>query len=328
LSMKAGCHGDMINGLEALLPTGELIRTGSISVSPFWFGRYPLPDFSGLFINWKGTSGIVTKMAIQLWPKLDFEDFYAIGIWEIEHYSDVVGRLAKSEIVDEQSGRGREIMEVAFGLYKPGKRTLPWDMFVMNKISGATKRIFDAKVEAFKEIVEDETKKGHRTEILWDFSANDKARYVSKFPTTGFAVTWMDLCREGIVKAGGGATWVGAYTLISEYAKGYKSVEKILSKYKFATMGSSRTMGTSRYTILRFLIPYNRADAEEVKDIRNMMREIAQSDLNQGALMYKAPEWASELMWGKADPGYLNFLKKMKSFLDPNDIMNPEKLGI
>ena len=59
-----------------------------------------------------------------------------------------------------------------------------------------------------------------------------------------------------------------------------------------------------------------------------MMREIAQSDLNQGALMYKAPEWASELMWEKADPGYLNFLKKMKNLLDPNDIMNPEKLGI
>jgi FAD/FMN-containing dehydrogenase len=51
-------------------------------------------------------------------------------------------------------------------------------------------------------------------------------------------------------------------------------------------------------------------------------------ELDQGALMYKAPEWASEMMMEKADPGYLDLLKRIKQLLDPNDIMNPGKLGL
>jgi glycolate oxidase len=328
LAMKAGCHGDMINGLEAVLPTGERIRTGSVSASPYWFSRHPLPDFCGLFIDWKGTSGIVTKASIQLWPAQPFEDYYAVGIWDIDYVPAVLGRIVKAEISEEQSGRTREVIEVGLGMYKTGERQVPWDILVMHRISASTKKLFDAKVEALEEILKDETDKGRRAEILWDFSANDLARRVSEFPTTGFAVTWMDYGRGGEKKPGGGASWVGGYGTLEQFPGGIKKAREIMERHNFATMGTQRTMGLGRYSIMRFLIPYNRRDAEEVKEVREMMKELARMELDQGALMYKAPEWATGMMMEKADPGYLDLLKRIKKLLDPNDIMNPGKLGI
>ena len=43
-----------------------------------WFCRYPLPDLVGLFSGWQGMTGIVTKIALKLWPKKKFDGFAAL----------------------------------------------------------------------------------------------------------------------------------------------------------------------------------------------------------------------------------------------------------
>ena len=48
LSQKYGDHGALINGLEVVLPSGNICKLGSCSVSPFWFARGPIPDLIGL----------------------------------------------------------------------------------------------------------------------------------------------------------------------------------------------------------------------------------------------------------------------------------------
>ena len=69
LSLRHGSAGEQIGGLEAVLPDGTLVRTGAGAVSPIWFSRGPLPDLTGLFVNWQGSTGVVTKMAVQLWRR-------------------------------------------------------------------------------------------------------------------------------------------------------------------------------------------------------------------------------------------------------------------
>jgi glycolate oxidase len=50
--------------------------------------------------------------------------------------------------------------------------------------------------------------------------------------------------------------------------------------------------------------------------------------LDAGGIPYKPPiDFANEIN-KRASPGYLELLRRIKAFLDPNDIMNPGKLGI
>jgi hypothetical protein len=78
LGMLGGTGAEFINGLEAVLGSGELVKVGSCCLSDYWYGRQPLPDLAGLFIGWEGSTGIVTKAAIKLWPKLPYRRNYVV----------------------------------------------------------------------------------------------------------------------------------------------------------------------------------------------------------------------------------------------------------
>ena len=74
LSQRYGDYGTLINGLEVVLPNGDITKFGSCAVSNYWFGRGPIPDLIGLFISAFGTMGIITKLSIQLFPKPKMRD--------------------------------------------------------------------------------------------------------------------------------------------------------------------------------------------------------------------------------------------------------------
>ena len=68
LSVLYGSADNFINGLEVVLPTGEIVQVGNHAINrgKYWYGRAPLPDLSGLFIGMQGTTGIATKISLQL----------------------------------------------------------------------------------------------------------------------------------------------------------------------------------------------------------------------------------------------------------------------
>ena len=74
LSQRHGDHGAMINGLEVVLPNGDICKLGSCATSDYWFSRGPIPDFIGMFISSFGTMGIITKLSLKLYPKPKFRD--------------------------------------------------------------------------------------------------------------------------------------------------------------------------------------------------------------------------------------------------------------
>jgi hypothetical protein len=72
LNYRNGMPCRRILGTEWILPDGELLRLGSLSMGddPFW-GEGPGPDLRGLlrgWTGWFGAMGIVTKMAVKLLP--------------------------------------------------------------------------------------------------------------------------------------------------------------------------------------------------------------------------------------------------------------------
>ncbi|MDQ1375656.1 MAG: glycolate oxidase, partial [Actinomycetota bacterium] len=84
LSLRHGAMGQWINGLEAVLPDGTVVRTGSGAVVKSWYGRAPLPDLTGLFVSTQGTTGVVTRIALQLQPKPAFRARWFAFAYDLE----------------------------------------------------------------------------------------------------------------------------------------------------------------------------------------------------------------------------------------------------
>ncbi|MCB1748887.1 MAG: FAD-binding oxidoreductase [Gammaproteobacteria bacterium] len=73
--------GDCVAGLEVVLPDGTLLRTGSAAADGAgFFQRYCIgPDLTGLFIGADATFGVVTAIALWLYPVPSSRDTVSIG---------------------------------------------------------------------------------------------------------------------------------------------------------------------------------------------------------------------------------------------------------
>ncbi|MBO3754417.1 MAG: FAD-binding oxidoreductase [Candidatus Brockarchaeota archaeon] len=87
---KFGFHGQMdVLGFEVVLPTGEVVKTGSWVMSNMPpIRRVGLgPDLTGLFIGSEGILGIATKCAIRIRPLPQHEEFL---YFEFKNWEDIV----------------------------------------------------------------------------------------------------------------------------------------------------------------------------------------------------------------------------------------------
>ena len=75
---KYGACTNQLVSLEVVLPTGEIIETGSQAnkYSKFPFNRFGNgPDFAGLFCGDNGIFGVKTKVSLQVFPKPKFAEY-------------------------------------------------------------------------------------------------------------------------------------------------------------------------------------------------------------------------------------------------------------
>lgn len=63
-----GIHSEHLAGVEAILADGTRVRTGTLSGPNRVAGLNSGPDGTRWFINWLGTTGVVTRAAIRLFP--------------------------------------------------------------------------------------------------------------------------------------------------------------------------------------------------------------------------------------------------------------------
>jgi glycolate oxidase len=82
------------------------------------------------------------------------------------------------------------------------------------------------------------------------------------------------------------------------------------------------------YGMLRAMIPFNKQNPEETENARKAIVECLKVDLDHGGIPYKPPVDFAQEINKRAHPGYLSLLKQVKGLVDPNNIMNPGKLGI
>jgi glycolate oxidase len=80
---KYGACTNQLVGLEVVLPTGEIIETGSKAnkFSKYQFNRFGNgPDLTGLFCGDNGIYGIKTKVSLQIFPRPPFANYKTFSL--------------------------------------------------------------------------------------------------------------------------------------------------------------------------------------------------------------------------------------------------------
>ncbi len=333
LSHKHGSMADSVNGLEVVLPTGELVRVGSCSISPYWNTRSSVPDLLGLFIGFQGTTGLVTKCGISLWPKPPHQTHCVIFATDPANmYPSFIMKLCRSQICQEMGG-GLLGTSVTEGLLPMDKLE---DLISMMGLTPKYEGLYFANLCTLWGCSEDALKAKYKflVKLVNEFNDKENANLILLRPEDygemgQEMLTPLNLPVQipGLLKEGG-LTWVGTYVPLSRWLEGCTRGVEIHYKYKRIPGILHRPMKLGHYGVQRFLIPFNKSSKKDIQDVTAMCKELVEMILDIGGLPYKMPAWVAKIMMKHADPNFVALLKKIKHTLDPNGILNPGKLGI
>ena len=300
ISPRYGVNSDMINSMEVVLPTGEICRIGSSSVSPYWFTRGPLPDLPGLFIGWYGTTGIVTKLSLKIYPKPKYKEVLAFSSDDIDSITDVIADVTYIDLLED------------FFLINQEKPDWMNHIFYIIIVSGHTREELELKKNMYKALLKD-YKGGEKISFVKDLHPALKKRFLDVPPLAALAADF---------RKGGGFEYTGAILPIDKvpeaWRRGIEIAHKngMLSSYVHQVlMGNSIMFG--------FNYSFNRADEEDIEKTRQAIEESNKVTFELGGMVWKGEREAQQMTMEKMDPNTAALIKKIKTSLDPNGIMNP-----
>jgi FAD/FMN-containing dehydrogenase len=312
--------GDSINGLEVITADGQLTRIGSCfygideADNDSWWSRYPMPDLMGLFINWQGMTGLVTKCAVQLWPNPPLKKTYLGIVFGLPDVAPVMREVGRTEIVDDISAVTIEVVKMTAELPEPKKIPGEPDFVVLFSISGKTESLFRAKEEYLKMTVENLKKQGIKILLV------DADEFTKLFNLRVRCHLDLPAVILSLVEYSG-LTWFGSYAPTHKLEDLIPKVNDLFLKYNVPPFIYMKMMKHSHYGIFRPILRYNKFKDEE--KIHNLLNDIAELCFAEGCIPYKTPIWMTEKMRELINPGWLRLFEKIKKCLDPNKIFNP-----
>jgi glycolate oxidase len=323
-SLKYGDQSDSISGLEVVLADGSLVRTGAWAVDGIPpYGQVPLPNLTGLFVAWQGTTGIATRMAFQLWPLHPVNRRLFYLAYSAQATYQAMRRLCKAEVCDDIGGLSWPSARMMLGVKRPhpvpaeGEPTF----FLYLDLTAETRAEMDAKGHIMEGIVADLRRDGHQLDGPLDVptlvKVNPAMGKFAEFPTH------LDFLTD---HGGGGLSWVGTYGPLSRFEAGADAGTALMVKHGFAPVIVSRPMRGGHFGVLRFITTFDKRDQAERARVRALNRELLSLLTGMGFLMYKTPIWAWEELKSKVDPGTLALMGRVRDLMDPQRLFNPGKL--
>lgn len=301
LTPRYGVNSQMVNGMEVVLPTGKVCKLGSCSISPYWFSRDPLPDLMGLFLGWFGTTGIVTKLSIQLFPKPKFRDLLIFSSDNVDLMPELVSKIAQFNLLENCFIVSQE---------KPG-----WaqHIFYVVIISGQSEEEFKVKKELHKQIF---LEYGNEVKLVEEGSAFAplRERFLGVPP---FAATAADF------RKGGGFQYTGAILPIEKMPEAWRKGMEIAHKCGLLYQLGIQLLPNGHSFMFAFSYSFNRADEDDFERARKALDETNRLTLDLGGVVWKGEVPAQKLMLERMDPNTRELIGRVKKTLDPNGIMNP-----
>ncbi len=332
-------YSDLTIGAEIVLPTGELLVTGSAALP----GARPQsaraygPNIAALFLGAQGTLGIVVKQTLPLWRIPEVRHIVQ-GSFKDENFKGLSNALYK---IAYDQFEGISWAERVWAKYDGTRGPSEWEFYVLifgskepvdffRKFSEKIITEEGGKIITSPRILKPETDyspQAYEEMIYWRARANSIVATPSNI---------------GRLRIGG----IVSYDKLPEL---YDAAFKVLAKHGFTNnrmRGGSvapRTRSGTFYTVrLSFL--YDQNDPEEVKRAKAIREEwgpilnqiTGGKRLDSYTMSEVKGEKGSEVVVYRLTPAaaktqlpmlgeYYNLLVKFKRMLDPNRIMNPGK---
>ncbi|MFP4158453.1 MAG: FAD-binding oxidoreductase [Desulfobacterales bacterium] len=295
LAHPYGFNSDMINGMEVVLPTGEICRFGSCALGNDWYTMHPLPDVN-LFMGWSGSTGIITKVSLRLFPckKIREQDVFVVENEELV-----------PEILYEitHTGLAEDIVVVSQEIPPPFNRL----HYILINVTGDYREELEFK-----------------RQFIFDYRLS---KYIQE-GTGGIGAAGQDIERPVVSKTsdwrkGGGFEYVGSIVPVSAYPECYRRGVEISARHGIPYTVLGRVIGAGHGMMFSFTYAFNRADEDTVKHARQALHETDEVVLELGGTLWKPAVFGQKLLMDRMDPNTLQIMKKVKDMMDPNGIMNP-----
>ena len=306
LSLRYGNNSHHINGLEVVLPTGEVCSIGAGSVSPWPFCKGPLPDLAGLFCGWNGTTGIITRLSLKLFPKRRMLDVVGYTVKDLDLLPDLLNQVTHTDMVDN-------LFVVGFAS-ADGQRSRH---YVNAAITGDLDEELAYKMAVLKRIAAggaggDEG----RVRFLYPVPDMIKSRFVEKPPYVSPALA-------ADFERGGGYRYCGAILPVDKIPEAWQKGVEIASRLGMNFLPGIQILGYCHSAMFGFVYPFNRAEEDKVERVRQAMKETGQAVLEMGGIPWKAEVDMQRKIVERMDPNTYELVSRIRKALDPNGIMNP-----
>ncbi|HEY3357924.1 MAG TPA: FAD-binding oxidoreductase [Polyangia bacterium] len=319
LSFAHGSMADWISGLEVVLPDGSLARTGAAAAGRSWCSRGPLPDLTGLFVGFQGTTGVVTKMGLQLWPRPRHRRRLFVLCYEREAAIAAMRELSRARVADDVGGLSWPTGKLLLGVEHPAPRDPDEpDFFLYVDLSGYTPAALEENARILGTILKDVRAAGHGLEdpiaVPELVAIEPRLAKFADFPTR------LDFLLD---HPGGGLTWVGTYGPLSRLEEGAAAGQAVLDRFGYPPILVSRPMKGGHFAVLRYILTFDKKVPAEVARAREATGAMLDAILPLGFIPYKTPGWAVDVLKTHLDPGFQRLVREVKRLLDPDGIMNP-----
>ncbi len=310
-SSNYGCIAELVLGLEIVLPNGEIVQTGSEANphAPGPFLRYAFgPDITGLFIGSLGVFGVITKVSLKIFKRMEYFDYNTYGFDTPQAAEQFIIECKENEVntiwIAVYEGRILEFFLEMVG-QEYGVPKYEWPPYTVSMVIG---RIREDQLE------------GDRTEAQ---SICEKVGgYVigiPELPKGEWEDRMLELARSSYVH---GWHWRILYhhQAITQWHRTLEEMWPIFDEYHVLGHTAGFQSGHSSYNYYPQIF-YDPQDKEDEMKAKAAHKELAKRLFKTGAVPFKlAPYWVDGITEME---DYMVFLRDLKNSLDPNNIMNP-----
>jgi glycolate oxidase len=292
----------MVTGLEAVLGTGEVVKLGSCSTVPAWFSRAPLPDLVGLFLGWNGTTGIITKVGIKLFPRPRFHDVLVYMTEDIDLAPVVINRVIGTSMAED----------INYAMAPKPDYLRGFQMTVINYTAN-TEQELTFKRNALRSVMKDlyETRRSGFMPV----PPNMKSGFLE--------APQKALSKFADVRKGGGFEYVGAIIPVEKIPDACRAGMDITARHGITYSLGARIIGRGHAAMFFFAYPFNRVDRDEVERVKHALDDTNGTALALGGIPWKTEVQGQRLIMDRMDPATKELMKRVRGVLDPAGIMNP-----